>query len=207
MGNNISFQFPNENKYCCSNEKKYNVIQGTIIKESIDLSKFISNNDNFIYQIIFYQINSLGYSINLKPPIISPYSKNNTIKERIDLIEKIGFISSDYRDILSDLIFTTKCYFPTLENIKSLLSEGNILLAGIILDPLLVKSISSNEFNKKICDVVCIVGYNFESLFIKCTWTQEIINLDYNFLDNFQEIWTIIIESPENKIISKINTI
>ena len=208
MGNNNSnlIKFPNENNYFVSYKKQYDYQTSSDVLESIDLSNFMNNNDiTFIYQIIFNQIRTLGYSIKLKEPVIPVYSKNSTIKQRIDAIEKLGFMSSDYRDILSDLIFDSKCYFPRIENIKSLLSDGHILLAGIVLDKELVKSISSEyHFRNQITDIICIVGYNSESLLIKTKWVNETINLENKFITNLQEIWRINIESPENKIISKI---
>jgi len=205
MGNNSSsLKIPDKNNYFCSYEKQYDYHTHSVIKESVDLSNYINNSGNFIYQHIINQIKSLGYSIKLDVPIIPVYNKKSTIKKIISSIESIGFLSSDYTDRLSDLIFKSKCYFPRIENIRTLLSDENILIAGIVLDEELFKFLKQT-YKKDVSDIICIVGYDSENILIKTTWTNETISINNKFVPNLYELWTINIESPENKIISNFN--
>lgn len=202
--NSTAFKLPYENKYFFSYEKQYD--SNGIIKDSIDLSNFIQDNGNFIYQIIFNQIINLGYSIKLKVPKMDLYKKTSTIKEIIQSIKAYGFLSSDYTDNLSDLKFTSKCYFPRLKNIKILLSQNHILIAGIIIDHELMKSILPNFVLKnEVSDIIVIVGYNSENILIKTLWTPEVLSINISFIQNIKEIWTILIESPENYLNLNLN--
>ena len=120
----------------------------------------------------------------------------------IGSIKNIGFLSSDYSDTLSDLVFKTKCYFPRLKNIKRLLSDKNILIAGIIVDKDLVKSLNFENvvLNNNVTDIVCIVGYDSEHILLKTMWITETVFLKNEFVKNIKEIWSINIENPEIKI-------
>jgi hypothetical protein len=201
MGNSQSINIPTENKYFISYCKQYDVtIEDIIFKDSIELILNYENiSSNFILSIIYSQINNLGYSIKLKVPTYNIFKKDSSIKEIIEYIEKKGFLCSDYSDILSDLIFDYQCYYPRLPNIKYLLNKNNILIAGIILDNNLMKSLNLNFPKKDVTDIICIVGYDNDHILIKSTWIQEKILLKNEFINNIKEIWTINIKSPDNK--------
>jgi hypothetical protein len=187
MGNTNGI--PRENKFYSSYCKQIDLIDRPIL-ESVDLGSL--NSNNFIVEIIQQQITKLGYSIKIKVPEIN---NNNTIKEMINTIKLNGFMSSDYSGVLSDLKINGTCYYP--RNIKYLISKGTPLVAGIILDNDIMKSIDFPEIPQEVTDIICIVGYTQDSLLIKTTWSYKILNLDISFIDNIKEVWEIIIESPE----------
>jgi hypothetical protein len=179
---------PKENKFYSSYCKQYDFVpESDIILEPIEL-----NTNNFIFEIIHQQITNLGYSIKLKVPEYDIFKKNASIKEMIHSIQVHGFMSSDYTDVLSDLKIKGKCYFP-----KNLKIKGIPLLAGIILDNDIMKSINFPNIPKEVTDIICIVGYTPNNLLIKTTWSDKILNLDISFINNIKEVWEITVESPE----------
>uniref|UniRef100_A0A6C0IAM3 Uncharacterized protein n=1 Tax=viral metagenome TaxID=1070528 RepID=A0A6C0IAM3_9ZZZZ len=198
MGNGTSkLDLPNENKYYMSCVEQCDYIPYIDLKESIDLSNIIPGKFKII-DIIDYQLKDLGYSVNTKDP---SYTRKSTIPELIKNIQTNGLYSADRTDSLSDVVFETQCYYSNLLNIKKLLNKKRMVLAGIILDRPLIKSIEPGSyFDKKVTDIICIVGYTGDNLLIKTSWTTETLELNIKFISNIKELWTIVLKVPEIKI-------
>jgi hypothetical protein len=137
----------------------------------------------------------MGYSLQ-QTPVFKNISNVplETILEQLTIKSKNGII-------LSDITIKRICYYPTLCNIKALLSKGNVLIAGIILDPLFCNNILQQVIPTLITDIVLIVGYTPTSVIIKTSWTPETIEVPNEFIANFKEMWDIFINSPEDKYI------
>ena len=105
--------------------------------------------------------------------------------------------------ILNDLTMTGKPYKVSLNNIKNLLSSGNILIAGIVIDEKFGKDVLQQNISSLLTDIIIIIGYNQSSLFIYSNWKEEIIEIDYIFVDNILEIWNIEVNSPEEYFLNK----
>ena len=184
---------PTENKFYSSYCNQEYVPDIGIINESVDLGNF--NTNNFIFEIIHRQIANLGYSIKLKVPEYNIFKKNASIKEMLHNITLHGFKSSDHTDVLCDLKIKGTCYYP--KNLKNLLNKGNPLLAGIILDNDIMKSLYYPIIPEEVTDIICILGYTSDNLLIKTTWCDKTLNLDNKFIENIKEVWEITVESPE----------
>ena len=96
-----------------------------------------------------------------------------------------------------------KPYKVSLNNIKYLLSQGNILIAGIVLDERFGMEVLQKVVHSLLTDIVLIVGYNAENIYILSNWKPEIIKIDNCFVDNILEIWNIEINSPEEYFLNK----
>ena len=199
MGNTTSrnVTIPEYNRYTISYCKQKNYSEEILIKESIDLSlmipQTIKDSTDIIYFVILNEINKQGYS--LKPGTFY-FDKWQSINEMIDNCK--SFSSSDFTDVLDDLVIVKNCYVSTMDNIKKVLSSKKIIIAGIIVDTDLVKSLT-DEYQeiKQVTDIICIHGYTSEGdLLIKTSWKNESITLNKSFIENIKEIWTIEIKTP-----------
>jgi len=194
MGNNITkgLSFPSYNKYiisyCKQKDYKVDIITTEYINLSYMIPQDISDSRNIIYYVTLGELTKQGYSLK--------EHNNFYFESRKPLVELINscnsFSSSDSTDILDDLIIKPECYVPTINNIKKILNNKKIIIAGIIIDLDLVKSISDeySELNQ-VTDIICIIGYTQDSLLIKTAWKNEIIELNNSFIENIKEIWTI----------------
>jgi hypothetical protein len=81
------------------------------------------------------------------------------------------------------------------------LSNGNVLIGGMILGPKMCTDILNQTVNNLITDIVLIVGYTPSGILIKTTWTSGTIEIPNEYLSNFKELWDIYINSPEDKYI------
>jgi hypothetical protein len=206
MGQVISI---NTNKY---NVKNYLIsyvkqcnysYDDSIHKNNIDLSNFYISleSENKIYSLIygslFYKLNEIGYSIK---PIIPRYipGNENSLEDIIKKIMEYGFLLSNYSDVLNDLIITRTCYYPTLNNIKSLLNQGNILIGGILIDSELINFLEKDNISDTNTiigsDIILIMGYSDLGLLIKTNYSDVLI--DYKFIDNIKEVWNIVLKPP-----------
>ena len=164
-----------------------------ILANEIDLSNFFiaSESENKIYYLIygslFYKLNEIGYSIK---PIIPRYipGNNNSLEDIIKKITEYGFLLSNYSDVLDDLIITRTCYYPTFNNIKILLNQGNILIGGILIDSNLIPNTIIGS------DIILIMGYSDSGLLIKKSdGSEEYISISTR---NIKEVWTIVLKPP-----------
>jgi hypothetical protein len=209
MGNTTStnngFFFPHHNRYLISycKQKNYseNISPGEkqknyVLESSVELSAELNIIDSYdlIYHVILNEVNKQGYSI--KP---TKFYFNNGPLERM-IQECNYFSSSDSTNALDDIKIVPTCYVPTLHNIKHLLSEKKMLIAGIIIDNELKRSLTDESNESSVStDVICILGYTqSDSILIKTGWTNPVIELKSTFIENIKEMWSIDISLPEN---------
>jgi hypothetical protein len=184
MGNTTSSP---DKRFVYSYCKQINYQQKSKTKKSVEIDvsdKKCKNVVQLIYKALYYKVNNLGYNIK---ECTNHFIKKNTIKEIIDEICIKGFSSSDKTDNLVLKMIPT-CYKPTQENIISLLNDGNIVIAGIIVDNdiLSCKNIVS--------DTVIITGYNDTSFKVRSIDSYDLV--PFKCIDNFVEIWNIEIKCP-----------
>lgn len=212
MGNITStngMMLPEYNKYVISYSKQKNwdnlaVLDPQEYYTSVNLSselptKMIDSYD-LIYHVILNEINKQGYSI--KPTKF--YFNKDTLACMIDQCN--CFMSSDSTNTLDDINIVPTCYVPTLNNIKYILSQKKIIIAGIIIDSELRKSLyqTPNDMRHS-TDVICIVGYTESGdLLIKTGWTLPVLELKNTFIENIKEMWTIRITLPTNTNVSSL---
>ena len=200
MGNTSSkrYSLPLGKNYNISYCRQYN--HRSKIKDFIDLSSFLieqGDQGDLISKLIIYEINKHGYS--LKP--IEQRFYNLPLNQ---IIKNFKIKSSD-NVILKDISLKSRCYFVNEENIKSLLSDGNILIAGIIIDQEFSDSVlDRTPINYLLTDIVLIIGYS-DKLVLKTNWCKENVYIDFNFLCNIKEIWNIIPIVPEDKFLEQGN--
>ena len=202
MGQVQSFEYtlPLGKRYIISYCSQYNVNATEFVPETVLLNISILNKspNDLINSVFYHKLNAIGYSIEQRP-LFKNISNIplETILEQVTIKSKTGII-------LSDIIVHRMCYYPTLINIKSLLSKGSILIAGLILTTKFCENVLKQTVNTLITDIVLIVGYTELGLLIKTTWTPEVIEIPNEYLSNFKEIWDIYINSPEDKYICEI---
>ena len=194
MGNNQS-SLPSGKNYMISYCKHHNFKNNSISNETnlingININE--SNQLNLIMSVFYNKINACGYSLK---PI---YKQSFTIKpldEIFDEIKKHGFYSSDKQTKLKDIILKPKCYTPKLKSIKSLIYLGNVLIAGLVIDPDFAKSVLNKNLTQTVTDIVLIVGYNEKEIIVKSIFSQFVIPNEY--ISSIKEVWNIEVESPE----------
>jgi len=178
------------------------------LKEHTDLSNlfpfsFNKVSLNLIYDCILYKIKHLGYDVS-KVNKITQHS-TLSLKDIINSVISNGFKSKDETESLKDLIIKPKSYKVTLENIKTLLFTGNVLLAGLVVDKEFASEVLeiTNESNVVLTDIVLITGYTKESLKIMTSWKTEPLYINNKFLENIIEVWNFEVESPDNYFLEK----
>ena len=175
--------------YCINkNIKTISEIKNTDLSSLLDDYEFIGA----IMSLFYYKLKHMGY--NIHPINIEfPYYR---LEQILDNIQYKGIIISNH-NVLNYLKIINECYAPNLNNIYHFLNDGHILLAGIILDHLFAKEVLKVEIFEKnvisdvISDVILIVGYDNDNIFIKTTWTKNILKIDNKFLTNIKEIWNV----------------
>ena len=199
MGNTSSkrYSLPLGKNYNISYCRQYNY--KSKIKDFIDLSSFLSEKGDLISKLVIYTINNYGYS--LKP------TEQHFYNLPLNQIIKNFKIKSSDNIILKDVSLKSRCYFVNEENIKSLLSDGNILIAGIIIDQEFSDLyLDKTPINYLITDIVLIIGYS-DKLVLKTNWCKENVYINFNFLCNIKEIWNIIPIVPEDKYLEQDNNL
>ena len=163
-----------------------------------------------IYSAMWYKITNLGYTIKENIPNLS-LNLRESLDECLDKIINYGFITEKDKEYnqqehcLSDLIITKQCYQSNLNNIKYLLCNGNILVAGILIDNEFINQVLNSDeiINDIISDIIIIIGYTSDSLIIKTNWVDTPINLNFLFINNIKEIWNFEIKSPEENYLNE----
>ena len=187
--------------YCKQDDYKF-----TILKEYVDLINLINIKKidfnyivDFINKTLYYKIKNLGYSIK-ETPTSFINTKEISLKQIIENICERGFFSSDKTERLTDIIIKPICYKPTLNNIKGLLSDGNILIAGIIIDDDFNANVLNNQIviRENVSDIIIIIGYNENNISVLSNWYEEPFFINNKFVSNIIEIWNIEINSPED---------
>jgi len=203
MGVNSS-RLPSGNNYTISYCKQYNVPLCVKSKE-INLIQLLDGYPcdtimDLVHSVFYYKIKNLGYSIKSRHRF--SYFKY-PLNDIISAITKTGFYTSDNTSKLTDLEVTSKCYYPNIDNINYLLSGGNILIAGIIVDKEFGEVCLNTVITDLVTDIVIIVGITQDGIILKTTWYPEYLIINNRFIDNIKEIWNIDIKSPEDKFIDE----
>ena len=195
-GKNYSFSYCKqlEIKSASSNARAFTDLSNLINFENNDCA-FNENIIKLIYSAIKYKITNLGYTIN--PCINLNLNLNKSLKDNLETIINYGFYNNQ-GDFLSDLIIKKQCYKSDLNTIFSLISSGNILVGGIIIDQELIDYLDIKlTIDKLISDIILIIGFTEECLILKTNWKNENIYLKFEFIDNIKELWNFKIKSPE----------
>jgi hypothetical protein len=155
---------------------------------------------NFIQTVIYYNLQNIGYNVHLFDPI----ETEGTLQNMIDQVIAKGVLCSDKRTKISDLTITSVSYKINRHSIKSLLSQGNILIAGIVLDKTLGSEINV-KISSFVTDVVLLVGYDTSSIYIISNWVPDVLVVPDHFIDNILEVHKIKVHSPEDYYLEKRN--
>jgi hypothetical protein len=195
-------QFSKENEeYFIPNRKMFKlsyVVHDTIktkseILESIDLSSILgTSNVSIIMQFLYYKLKLQGYTLTPLKIEFPCFSIN-------DILDQVNFkgITVLNHSPLNDFKLVKKCYKPKLNNIYHFLNKGIILLGFIILNENFLSNIlhiGLNNYNV-ISDVILIVGYDKENIFIKTSWYKENIKIQNEYMDNIKELWDVEIKT------------
>ena len=146
-----------------------------------------------IMQFIYYKLKNVGY--NLTPLKIDyPYYNIDNI---FNDINSKGIPVLNHA-ALNDFKIIKNCYEPSLNNIYHFLNKGNILLGGIILNEEFINNvlkIDKEPYFGIISDLILIVGYNTDHVFIKTNWCKKNIKVKNEYLNNIKEIWNVEIKT------------
>ena len=188
-GTQSKYNLPSGRRYTISYAKQNEFHEKVLIKEKIHINASIENETptDMLYSICYRLLENSGYSPSKRYSHYQPTSMN--IEESIQKI-KIKTLRGNQ----SDIVIHGTSYYPTLENIKKLLSQGNILVAGIVLEP--ECTVLDVVLKQRLTDVVCIIGYSGETLFIQTSWREDYLEVNCNII---KEIWNITIDIPEDK--------
>jgi len=164
-------------------------------KEYIDLSKILQEYStlNLVLQVLYYKCKHQGY--NFKEFNVIPISYR--IDHILEYISDKGILLSN-NAVINDINIIRNCYQPKLNNIYHFLNKGNILIGGIILNEIFISQVLKMdlfEYYDIISDIILIVGYDSTSIYLKTTWSKELIKMDNKFVKNIREIWDIEIET------------
>jgi hypothetical protein len=151
--------------------------------ELVDLSNLITLDDNLLDVYFSYKLKSFGYTFSKK------------ISYRFDLPLNVLLKSIK----IPNFEIKNCCYTVSLDTIKTLLSEFNILIAGIIIDKEFAKEILDTDITELLSDIILITGYTSEYIIIKTKWKKDFINLPFEYLGNIPEVWNLKLKSFEDK--------
>lgn len=178
-----STKLPLGKSYNISYCKQWDILKERKFMDSVDLSHLLESM-NLVLSVFKYKLSNSGYHMgNLFYPINLP------------LNEIIKFISSK----IKPYEIKSKCYIVSLDNIKYLLSDFNVLIAGIIIDQDFAKNILKTEISQDVTDIVLITGYHNTTVTIKTNWSTDLIDIPIDYLCNIKEIWNIEVLPFEDK--------
>jgi len=181
------YNLPSSKKFVYSYCKQHTYELKNKKRNIVDLSNLINKNTSLLYKGLYYKLNNIGYSIDEVTQFINT---DGSLKEILEEICVKGFIDKN-KKLLIEMIPT--CYLPTENNIINLLSDGNIIFAGIFIDDDFAKNVLNEMFtlDKTLTDIVLITGYDNNSYKILTNWTDEIISVNKEFINNFVELWNV----------------
>ena len=166
---------------------------------NINLSNLIGENHNvsIIMQFMYYKLKQVGYNLTPLKIEYQIYNINDILNEF-----KFKGISVLNHALLNDFKLNSQCYEPNLNNIYYFLNKGEILLGGIILNEKFLSNVLkidtfkiSNISDIIMSDIILIVGYNSENIYIKTKWCKKNIKIKNEYLNNIKEIWNIEIKT------------
>jgi len=181
-----NYNLPLGKNFIISYCRHHSIKKEQAIHEEINLEKIVSGDStlDLILSVFNYHLSHNG--INVKCKNIQPF--------RGTLHEILLGIKGSYKHPIE-----TKCYFSEPTNIKALLTNGNVLIAGIIIDSEFANDYLDTNFTNTRSDIVLIVGYTQNEYIIKTTWCLETIKLPWESLGNIKEVWNISVKNPENE--------
>jgi hypothetical protein len=208
MGQTQSF-IPSGKRFKYSYSKQIEVPFVKHIQPVIDLSHLVKIPpqqqeyhsgyiSQFIQTVLYYNVQNIGYKIDTCEPI----ETEGTLQNMIDQVIANGVMCSDKRTRVSDITITSKSYKINRHGIKTLLSQGHILIAGIVLDKTLGSEINVN-IKSFVTDVVLLVGYDDTLIYIISNWLPDVLALPDHFIDNILEIHQLEVFSPEDRYLEK----
>ena len=198
MGNTQSQ--PSGNNYIISYCKhlKYTAKETTMDSNlNMSISGSHKTQIDMIYNVFYTKIKNAGYS--LKEEYLHSQVPKLQLSEIIKGIVDKGFYSSNREKKLGDILIEPKCYSPKIKYVRSLIYEGNTLIAGIIMDAPFLKNVLKSDDSEIITDIVLIIGYTASEIIIRGIWNSEIIVIPNDYFYIFKEVWNIEISSPEEK--------
>jgi len=176
-----------------------NISESITKKEYVDLSKLVEGYEDIglMLQFIYYKLKHEGYSF--KEYSISQITYR--LDQIFDYINDNGIFLSN-NSVINDFRIIKKCYEPNLNNIYFFLNKGQILLGGIILDEKFITDVLHMEIGKNgngknsiISDIVLIIGYDENTIYLKTEWCENTVKIDNKFVSNIREIWNIEIKT------------
>jgi len=198
-----NFHFKEDGYFIPTNKlfKMSYVIHENIKTLSIPLNDINLDNNNFkdinkipiIMQFIYYKLKNVGYNLT---PLKIDYPYYN-IDDILSQINSKGIPVLNHTS-LNDFKIIKQCYEPSLNNIYHFLNKGNILLGGIILNEEFINDvlkIDKEPYIGIISDLILIVGYNPDNIFIKTNWCKKNIKVKNEYLNNIKEIWNVEIKT------------
>jgi len=160
---------------------------GVKVKNTINLVSLLTTIQGCsVHDAIHYKLKNEGYSYKHRPKFIKDTQTPLNIK-----IEE--YIKRAYGDIAIKPV----CYMPSLRGIHALLTQGNILVAGMILDREFLELLGvkrSINADTIYSDIFLIVGYSQTELI--CVNDCGLLNIPNSFVSNIKEIWNFEIKSP-----------
>jgi hypothetical protein len=187
------YYIPTTKNFKLSYRIQENVPQCEILKK-INLSKLVEEykSVNLVSQLLYYKCNHQGYSFKEYPV--------STLSYRLDHIfeyisEKGIFLNGNA--IISDLSINYTCYYSNLNNIYYFLNKGSILVGGIILNKKFINEVLQMDSNNQdiMSDIILIVGYDTDSIYLKTNWCENIVKMDNSFINNIKELWNVEIKT------------
>jgi hypothetical protein len=161
--------------YC----KQHSFNEPIKILDTVDLSNVLNPERGLLNSVYEYHVRFLGGTFT---PI--EFEKGLPLNKMLK-IKRLGHFK-----------VKSRCYTVSLENIKKMISNFDILIAGVIID----KKFSKFIFGKvleKVFDLVLIVGYTTDSLILKTNWFKENVEIPFEYICNIKEIHNITIQSNE----------
>jgi hypothetical protein len=165
------------------------------ILESVDLSNVLGTSKvSIIMQFLYYKLKLEGYTLTPLKIEFPCFSIN-------DILYQVNFkgIAVLNHTPLNDFKIIKNCYKSKLNNVYHFLNKGIILLGFIILNEKFISDVlhidTSDYIYTVISDVILIVGYDKENIFIKSSWSKENIKVKNEYIDNIKEIWDVQIKT------------
>jgi len=163
--------------------------------EYINLSKLVEEytTSNLVLQLLYYKLKHEGYSF--KEYNVIPISYR--IDHILEYISDKGLFLFNNASI-NDIKIIKTCYESNLNTVYYFLNKGKILLCGILLNEEFIQHVLKIEpfdIHTIISDIILIVGYDTDSIYIKTNWYEHLIKMENIFIKNIREIWNIEIKT------------
>jgi len=206
MGNNLTL--PSGKNYTISYTKhsKFKCIPNLASETNLvtGINIFGNTHLDLIYSVFYNNTNNQGYSLKVGKQLKLEI-KGITLEDIFKKVIKYGLWSSDRQNVLKDIVVSPKCYSPKLKVIRSLVSLGNVLVAGLIIDSVLSKILFNVEFNEIVTEIVLVIGYTEKDILIRSSWTSDLVAIPNEQISLIKEIWNIEINSPDDKYFDEKN--